>query len=449
MASSLENRAVQLRTHVERLETVCRIINPRDLAFLHVPKTGGASVIQALDQFFDEENIAQAYNPPDFEVAAPASLYRGHMYGEQQARLFPDADHFTIVRDPVATMRSMYKWLATGGRVDLWREDSAVVGRIAGDDDYLMTSSIAAAKAIADMTFAESLSSTHRDVRQRMLAIQVRSLADGHMFAPSERSQAVNAALDTISRSAVVGTTEDLEMALWLLCDHRKWPAPGSLHNIHSSAPNKENDNTTAVNIAALYGEDEIYSRAKQKADLADALLTQKALYRDRIAGHLDRQADAFFFANAPSADTISYSAGKVWPGTGWGLRLRVSTTHHHHLGASGRSLLFAKVRPGTDCTVSMTVASSATDEALLSLALSVNGKQVPVSSTMWTEAGCVIAWNVGRDLVGNGHLRLMFETLGRPEDLAISSVDIDTRVWKSFARAAAGSAWRRLAGRR
>ena len=82
------------------------------LGFMHVSKTGGASVRQWLVSMFEPHEVSPLIMPADFEtLRVPGreyKLYAGHLMGVQFDLLPRTSQIFTLVRDPVEQAASAY-----------------------------------------------------------------------------------------------------------------------------------------------------------------------------------------------------------------------------------------------------------------------------------------------------------------------------------------------------
>jgi hypothetical protein len=79
---------------------------PHALYFLHIPKTAGTAVIDALDRYFAPEAILPAQLIPDLEKLPPEALratryVRGHLGARLELILGRPVTTFTILRDPL------------------------------------------------------------------------------------------------------------------------------------------------------------------------------------------------------------------------------------------------------------------------------------------------------------------------------------------------------------
>lgn len=402
-----------------------RTINTRPLAFLHIPKTAGASTIQILDNFFDYGEIALAYNAPDFEVVPTGKrLYRGHMNADIQKRRFPDAECFTIGREPTALMRSMYHWM----REPLdWAAQVERVAKIGSNDEALRASTSHARMAASRLSFSEAIRSNETSVRQRLIAIYPRILTDSRFVPDVQKLDQIALAEAWIDACCAVGTMEDLETAIHRLCEHRNWPAPARLPTTHMRKKPKSTDGEEeARRIAAETGDTALYERIRTRAEAENAALLQRAGGRNHVRSYLNERHAAFFFAHAPRETWSDYSAWHFWPGFDWGFRAVVGDMlATRAFGEEGRGTLLAKVEPCTDHEVYLTVRAAPWRKAEGDIRAEVGGAELASRSNARTLSGRHLVWHLPAEIVGDGDLRISFATGADPARIALERIGI------------------------
>jgi len=87
------------------------------LAFVHVPKTAGASITASLQLGYADKTLP-AMTTLDYPCFDAAQLqvfrfYKGHAYRHDYERLPPDTRRFTVLRDPVARTISYIRYYRT------------------------------------------------------------------------------------------------------------------------------------------------------------------------------------------------------------------------------------------------------------------------------------------------------------------------------------------------
>jgi len=402
-----------------------RIVNTRPLVFLHIPKTAGASVIEALDSYFDVDDIAPAYNAPDFEaVPNDKLLYRGHLNADIQQRRFPDAECFTIGREPAALMRSMYHWM----QMPLsWRHQARRAKRIGSDNNALRESSSRAQTEALHMTFSECLTSNLPEIRQRLIGIYARALTDSRFVPGNEQSAQIAKAASWIDACCAVATTEDLETGLQVLCEHRNWPAPSPLPNIHKrKAPISTDGQEVALKIAEAMGDAALYERIRERARSSIEAFFERCNGPQNARSYLNERHAEQFFREAPEAAELDYDAWHFWPGFDWGLRtVRLDRIAYRRLGTNGQSTLIAKVLPGHDYEVSLTVL----DVPLMGLFRRVTAcsgdEPLKFLRSEPLLRGHRLTWSLPAHHVGDGKLRITFRTKTDPDRLLLDGVSV------------------------
>lgn len=82
------------------------------IVFIHIPKTAGSSLRNAIESSYTSKLIAPYENIFNLEKAVHLDykLFRGH-FGYQDAQIIPGAKEFiTVLRDPVERVISLYNY---------------------------------------------------------------------------------------------------------------------------------------------------------------------------------------------------------------------------------------------------------------------------------------------------------------------------------------------------
>jgi len=405
--------------------TASSIVNERRLAFFHIPKTAGATTIAVLDQYFDSEEIAYAYNPPDFEVVSDDKrLFRGHIYGEQKRRRFPDAEGFTIGREPTALMRSMFYWMRE--QTD-WDEQAIAAGKIQSDDAWLRADSEEARSHSIGMSFLEALTCNIPQVRERLIGIYARILTDASIPTEETRRGLINEAATCIDNCCAVATVEDLEMGISFLCEHRHWPAPPPLPKIHLRNPKSTvEEDALSARLAKDSGDVELYDRICRRAEAQHQQLVARCGGRSNLRSYLDDAHKTHFFSKAEAAAAIAYAADQFWPGYNWGFRLKTSPDKEtKQFGASGQSTLLAKMLPNNEYVVTLTVVRAPPDLPLNTIRAALGEKPLRRIGTNYREHGVDLVWHISRDLIGDGELEIVFAAPIPAENFELGAVSV------------------------
>lgn len=391
------------------MHSASAIVNERRLAFLHIPKTAGATVIAVLDQYFDRDEIAFAYNPPDFEVvSAEKRLFRGHMYGEQWQRLFPDAECFTIGRHPTAFMRSMYYWMREP--MD-WDQHARSASKVDSDDEWLRLDSQKAQIEASKISYVEALTSDIPSVRNRIIGIYTRILCDGSIADAGTRLDHIAKAARCIDACCAVATSEDLEIGLAFLCEHRHWPAPPPLPNIHRLNPTSTpEEDALSARLAEESGDAELYDRIRRRSEDQKRDLLARSGGMANLRSYLNNAHKRFYFDRAPALPVVGYKAEQFWPGFNWGFRVLIGGgSETKQLGASGTSTLLAKMVPDNAYAVTLTIVRAPRFLPLENIHAALSDVPLRLIDTRRGEHGVGLVWYVPRSLVGNGELEITF----------------------------------------
>lgn len=194
------------------------------LFFLHLPRTGGTSLISFLDRQFPAHRICPAHEMFEFEALRDAgtlqgyALYRGH-FGINLPRLFPDPKRrITWLRNPVERVWSSWKHLRAQAPPF---EDSAhltMVNQIRGD--------VGLAQALEFEPFCRSILDQGRRSFFNQACVLL-GLGRGWEVAargiPTVDDALLAAAIESADALDFVGFQEHFESSLRRLCETLDW----------------------------------------------------------------------------------------------------------------------------------------------------------------------------------------------------------------------------------
>jgi hypothetical protein len=322
-------------------------LNPRPLCYLHVPKTGGASLIGFLESMFDRDEICPAYSSGEFRALSPDELaqfklFRGHIFAAQIAALPAANELFTVLRPPADWARSMYDHFrhisfdeAIGDPretklnldtyefdQDDWRDmlrDLLPDSKLRGDERPFRLLYAEAAELCRNYTLPDVLAQENEltticfaDAFLRTLALQDhlvtwREAVDPDLYAGAKRERfaaAAEGAERLLTDALVAGDYAELETALFTLCDKRCWPAPPPLPRIHDVRAKSGGGNRPTAEVAALVRrrspyDERLYAIARQRCAADKETLMARASGHASIANYLNSRAKERFFREA------------------------------------------------------------------------------------------------------------------------------------------------------
>lgn len=413
-------------------------INPAQLCFLHMPKTAGASVINFMDSMFDDADVAKAYNPPDYDHFAASlkdyKFVRGHFLGAQQEKYFPDAECFTILRSPADLVVSMYRWMRNYDEAE-WDAWSKSGRRVAGDERRLMALNARAAHLAQRHSLAELLEMHDPLVERRLKRIILRTLTDG-MF--GVESVQLPHAENWLRRCIAIGDFDDLEMAMWLICAVRTWPAPPPLLEIHVNPTRSRADPDVVARLRQDSEADfHLYRIGSELARIAANRLVTAAGTRDNVPRWLDAQHRSAYLSVAPRSPFLELDAMHAWPGTGWTSRIvEASGRASRSLGPSGRASILAKILPGLHYLVSIHLPRVLNVEVVDRISCIVSSTMLCRIGTNQSSSGISIVWELPSQAVDdtNGDCEIAFSVqpyLAGPGNFIIDRITIQISPYK------------------
>jgi len=387
------------------------VLDATPLCFVHLPKTGGASVGRWLESQFDSHAACPAWNPEDFELLGPErvqeyQLWRGHLVGKQLARLEGSFDLFTLLRDPVSRIHSAYRWLR-GIDSEYWRQaeaDARSRGEEVASSPEQRDAAARMMELAARLSLQEFVTCDDPVVRlwtENLTVTQLDPCFEGNEKAPrgesAETDRAGFLAASRVLRSCrVVGVLENLDQALELLCAARAWAAAPRLPNIHRTASEEiELDESTAAAVRARNAFDlALFCYARLRAQAEYMLLVQEAGGREAVRRYLDERHRVAFFARAVSGEGFELDAERAWPGCGWGLREYDDRPQYWRwLGETGSASILAKIEPSRDCLLTLWLHTLSDDGLHEALEASVGGQPLVSAGGGFSRGRCYRDW--------------------------------------------------------
>ena len=397
-------------------------LHSRPLCFLHMPKTGGASMIHALDSMFDRAEICPAYNIAEFDRINPEEMtdykiFRGHLLGRQLAALPPDTELFTVLRSPATFARSMYEHVRRLDPNSWYEAWINVPGRPEGDafeearfkESYAEIIGLCVNHDLLDVLDHKSLCGLmlFHDVNVRLLAptqlISFRELSSPQAYAAAKRRQFPTVATQVeklLAGALVVGDHDRLDIALQTLCERRGWPAPPALPRIHAFGTGPEDPERERVVAARMSAanpyDDALYGFARDRARGDEERLLAAAGNRAAIHGYVNARFSDRFFREARPVLSFDLSADRAWAGYGWSLRKLDETGTASRAIDGGSATLLARLETGTEYVLIGDVIRASNGKTVLNLTATMNGCPLVREQTHWFSTGhAQIIWSV------------------------------------------------------
>lgn len=413
------------------------------LCFLHIPKTGGASVGVWLESQFHAHERAPCYSPADFDRLAEKPhgyrLFAGHIRGHQLSLLPADCQVFTLLRSPAQIAISAYHHLkrVEAGDWEAQRADVPGGDPLRGDDAFYIGMNEALAPLANSLTPAEFLANPHPAIRYMFYDCLSRILGAADDERTSkwdpealerqlalERTDAVAArARALLRRMLLVGDHAQMGDALLLLAAERGWPAPRALPSLHDfRAPTLRDAKDPAVEaiIARVSATDlAIYQESQSQRAAVRARLT--ALCGAPTAEAVDAAHRARFFAGAAPVVGLDVSGAEPWNGFGWSLRMVAAGVHNRRLAQPDASILVRLDPTVGDYRLRVDILHAGSMEALDGLQASLGGQPLPRLAQGWRPSGAaLVEWRLPHAAVAdlNGQVELGFHRpAGQAED--------------------------------
>lgn len=316
------------------------------LLFLHIPRTGGGSLTNILDDHYDVADIAPFWNPQDFardgtHDLSRYKLIRGHCGPNEVERVAGQGfSTITFLRDPLARTASIYRWLRT---LDVHEElaDGARVaeayGAVEPTFDPKSQHAIEAARRLSFEEFVETDVATDfvsdgQTINLGTAPVEPNSgtidLHSKKQFRDREiRTNTLPRARDFVQDCLTVGIIENYAESVMLLHYLMRWPLRLQQQNFHD----------TKTHMAMTDFTDRAREAVKQR-NQADMLLYQFACKRfdeqfavmaedlgtddvSEMPTHINARFREEGLQMSKPFSSVQVNARNVWPGLGWSAR--------------------------------------------------------------------------------------------------------------------------------
>jgi hypothetical protein len=404
------------------------------LCFMHIPKTGGASVIMWLESMFPTDAVAPCRNTVDFEILREHrhdyQLFAGHFLG-RQAKLFPEnAQWMVILRDPVAMAVSAYHHRRLAAEND-WEADRAELPEgdpLRGDDSTDKALAVEMSELFRTADFQtilkrplENLRSFFRDtLLRRFGATEYEEAAfsvldDDAPELKTLRAQQWKRAIALLDSIDLVGDHAELDQFLLLLAASRGWPAPPPLARIHDfGAPTRSDSASPELRAAVTrYSpiDEKLYARSRERSAKVNKRLS--ALCGGTTADDVNALHRRRFFDDNPPLFAFDVTAHDAWNGVGWGMRERDGMRNPFRQIANGRdATMLARLDPAiNEYRLFVHVWDASSEEVLAGFSVQVAGVALERVDTAWREGALILEWRLPSNLLATtrGQIEFLF----------------------------------------
>lgn len=406
------------------------------VVFVHVPKTAGTTLIQVIEQQFDECEIARWLYPPAVMEAPPAFFIRhryfhGHVeYDVLRSRLVEPPIALTMLRQPIDRFLSQYgnHRRVTGDQVPDVPADQFEEFRRTRLDEFLMEPPPRVAPLAANFhdLQAKLLVTEHDPARAHELVPLHRS---GRYVYPAPDLDAAKRALDAF---AFVGLTERFQESLFLLAytfGWLPWTEYRSL-NVGADRPRSEElprhllDRIVDANRIDL----ELYDHGRLLFERRYERMSEELLERygrgehahlrpplspDVVADLLETHYERRFVERQPAVPAHKVRFGAKISGRGWQTRqLDPVLGVYRWSGPGPRATLDLPISAPADAWLRISVAMHITREVLDSLRVTVNEVAIDMHGRPSRTGGTILEGRLAQAVLARrpGRARIALE---------------------------------------
>lgn len=386
------------------ISTLERPIGTDDrVCFVHVPKTAGTTLIQVIEQHFDEGEIARWLYPVTVIEATPEFFrthryFHGHVdYRLLRSRLAGPPVALTVLREPIDRFLSQYgnhRRVSKEQVPDVPADQLDAFQRITLDEFLLDPPPLVAPLAANFQDLHAKLLVTEPEPHRWPELLPL--LATGRYVYPAP---ALESAKQALADFAFVGLTERFQESLFLLAytfGWLPWIEYRSL-NVGAERPRSEAlprhllDRLVELNRIDL----ELYDHGRRLFETRYERMSQELLEGYGRAEHarlrlplppdvvldlLERHHERRFVERHPAVPALALGFDAKISGRGWQTRERDAEHGVFRWSGPGRrASLDLPISPAADAWLKVSVAMHMTDEILESLRITVNEQPVGV----------------------------------------------------------------------
>ncbi len=320
---------------------------PRDkLLFVHIPRTGGGSLINVLDDHYDISDIAPFWNPQDFASdpdrdLTAYNLVRGHCGPNELERLsHANFSVITFLRDPVARTASIYRWLRTL-KVEEELRAGAVAAEAYGAEkptfDPRSQRAIEAALSLSFEDFVEAEVALDFVSNGQAINLGASPVGPGTPARPPHalkdqregaiQGQILPTARRFLERCLTIGLVEKYDQSLILLHYLMGWPLAPKVANFHDTKAHVEmtqlTDRARTTIEERNKADFELYRFAVERFDHQfEEMMKDLGTTDPKGLGEaVNQRFHERIRRDAAVSPSVRLKASMAWPGIGWSER--------------------------------------------------------------------------------------------------------------------------------
>lgn len=365
------------------------------LNFIHIPKTGGTTVRGVVELHYPTHRAAgtalvkremEKQGEPKERMTFGADLakiwlYQGHT---NVTSVLPEGyRRFTVVREPVARLRSQFHHWVAWTRKEI--EDSPSAPNIKALKHRAKTS-----------TLEEFLAFDEGPVFRLFRNGQCKTLVSNFPYQEHHRlkgEELVEQVCRNLDGMLTVGVTERLDESMRVLCWKLGWPPPPRVERLNARKRNREGDAAALPPIMeeAVVLDRRAYEHAMSRFERDhSAMLNDLSLApgadADHVIAALDARARlALIESGVEPADEIHARMDSGLRGSGWHELEHARTGHTYRwTGPSTRTTLDLLIRPAEAYEVWVSVVSLLHRDVLKGTRVRVNGVEPDRCTVEW-----------------------------------------------------------------